>query len=231
MPVSPWLVGSLATAGIAALVYYTRDGDDYTPAGTLPEPEDPGFDPTPEEPPGPPEPPPPGPEGPGELAPGPQPEVPEAPEPPGGWQTVLTPAAAAGALNTVKDAAAASPVSTWATAVRFALMEVFPNNTWGGLLGGWKDDARAYMIQQLDVVADRAHWPGGDAAKEAARTFWLKSSKAIAECKGYNLSDTQLATCICELMFPASSWPAAGTAGEPWEIEVWNRTLTKAGIV
>jgi hypothetical protein len=87
------------------------------------------------------------------------------------------------------------------------------------------------MIQQLDVVADRAHWPAGDDGKQAARIFWLKSSAAITDCQPYKMDDVPFVTCICELMFPGSNWPAAGAAGEPWEKETWIRASQKAGVV
>lgn len=223
MNVSPWLtlgIGAATAATVAYLVYQDEEteSDDVAP-GPGPDP-DPDPTPEPEPPVG----------GPGDLSPGP---LGEAPEPAGGWQSILTAQVAKDALQMVKAPVASEAGSTWKTAVRRALEKVFPNNTWSGLLGGWKDDARAYVIQRLDEpdLVDRADWPPGDDAKEAARVFWLKSSKAIAECQGYNLQDTSLATCILDLVYPGSNWPAAGTAGEPWEQKAWAMTLTKAGIV
>lgn len=226
MNASPWLTLGLASAAVATVAYLVRDdGEEETTSlgpETEPEPEpEPDPDDSDGEPPA---------QGPGEFSPGP---LGEAPEPVGGWQSILTPQVAKDALQMVKPIVAAEAGATWKTAVRKALEKVFPNNTWSGLLGGWKDDARAYMIQRLDApdIANRAAWPAGDDAKEAARVFWLKSSKAIEDCQGYNLQDISLATCICDLMFPGSNWPAAGTAGEPWEQKAWSMTLTKAGIV
>lgn len=256
---NPWL--ALAGVAAAGTVLYFVSRDDEPAAlpaagdggfgGTL-DPFDPGDAEEEEEEEPDPEPPLPDPEvpeqpkGPGGLSPGPLPEPPAQPEfepgePAGGWHAVLSqviapanvPPTTVGmaALMEVKDAAAAQAGSTWNTAVRLALVEVFPNHTWGGLLGGWQADARAYMIQQLDVVADRSHWPPGDDAKEAARKFWLKSSVAIADCQPYKLNDVTYVSCICELMFPQSNWPAAGAAGEPWEKETWIRASQKAGVV
>lgn len=148
------------------------------------------------------------------------------PEPAGGWNTVLTPMTANTALEAVRDSQSADDGES---AVRQALVTMFPVAEWAEPLSQWQKDAKEFMWDQLRGLSGWEALVGQGAPLNAPYAFWLRGKFELDACENQFPGDSaQAMKCAAEAIFPDETWPPPPNA-EQWQNSIWSKLAVMAG--